>query len=96
MNTTMHPAILRALDLAGQQEGTARLAASTGRRRRPDLPVRDWRTGSLIGLLNRQISDAQGKLRTLTDPGARMAQLRLIAELRKHLLLELPPQRTCA
>ncbi len=99
MRKQMHQAIQRALKLAERPGAIAWLASSTHSAKRSGASRRAWqaqRADTLISLLNRQIADAQGRLRQLTDPGERRAQIQLIAELKKHLHLEMRPQGVCA
>ena len=93
MRKQMHHVIQRALKLAERPDGALRLAAVP--RSREDVRS-NARGESLIGLLNWQIVAAQARLTQLTDPGERVAQAQLIAELRKHVYLEMRPQGACA
>ena len=93
----MHKALRNALTLAQRPDGWRVLAHATSRSPVGARPAYgDPRGGSLISVLNRQIADAQLRLRGLSDPLEREAQVRLIAELRKHQKLEFEPQAACA
>ncbi|MEP2530232.1 hypothetical protein [Shimia sp.] len=95
----MHAALLKALRLSERPDGWKHLAATPSRGPDGVRAGRTWsdpHSGSLVSLLNRQIADAQARLKGLSDPVERQSQTRLISELRKHLHLELKPQHVCA
>ena len=93
MRKQMHHAIQRALKRAERPEGALWLAAMPRSREGVGSIQRG---DTLSALLNRQIVVAQARLKQLADPSERMAQVQLIAELRKHVHQEMRPQSVCA
>lgn len=55
----------------------------------------DTQTVPLVNLLNRQLADAQGRLRQLSDVAERQAQMRLMDDLSRHVDREMAPVRVC-
>ncbi len=99
MPQRLHTAIMRALKLAERPEASKSLAESTSHARDGALGTRQQRQDrsvSLVSLLNRQIADAQLRLRGLRDLAERQAQMRLIEDLNLHLQRELVPVRVCS
>ncbi|PSL21268.1 hypothetical protein [Shimia abyssi] len=82
----LHRAIVNALKLADTPDGWKRIAQPENMRAGIGRSAREL---SLVSILNRQIADAQAREKRIVDEGERVAQQRLIAELRKHLNVEL-------
>lgn len=92
------PKVLRnALKHVEQKNSWQRLArqSSQPHAERP-REIMNSRSMSLVSILNRQIIDANARLRRLDCPVETENQLRLIAELNKHLRKELQPVAVCA
>jgi hypothetical protein len=78
----LHHAIVATLKSAERPDGWRSLAPLARRDARGAISPRG---DSLASLFNRQIADAQLRLRGMQDCAERRAQMRLIGELQKHL-----------
>ena len=78
----LHHAIVAALKSADRPDGWRSLAPLARCDGRGAISPRG---DSLASLLNRQIADAQLRLRGMQDCAERRAQMRLIGELQRHL-----------